>query len=592
MLTRRGTLLVLLGVASLSSHAQAQAPDEYSFRTLASIKPESTARFNNPQGVAVGADGTIYVADTDNHTIRKMTPAGEVTTLAGLAGTSGSADGVGTAARFSLPTGIAVDGSGTLYVADRGNSTIRKITPPGTVTTLAGAPLGLGPTYLNGIGTEARFELPSDLAVDSTGTVYVADTYNCAIRKITPEGIVTTFAGPGPSGAVQCQNVLFGSTAGFVDGVGTAARFRFPVGVAVDNAGIVYVADTGNSAIRKITQAGVVSTLTRVPESLLASPTAIAVHNSGTLYVADAGDSRIKKVSTDGTVTTLAGSSTGSADGSGSAAQFNNPSGIDVDAAETAYVGDTWNHTIRKITAGGVVTTLAGKPLERGSSDSVKPSRFTGVAVDSARVVYATDASSHSVVKITSTGTVSTLAGVPGTSGTADSGAGATFSYPGGIAVDGAGTIYVTESSTIRKITASGGVSTLAGLAGAYGITDGPGSAARFRILRGAAVDSGGTLYVADGFNFTIRKVTPGGIVTTFAGWPGATGSVDGTGIAARFASPQGVAVDASGNVYVADGDTIRKITPGGVVTTLAGLAGSPGSEDGTGGAPLSHSET
>jgi sugar lactone lactonase YvrE len=196
-----------------------------------------TAQFNLPHGVAVAANGTVYVADTDNHTIRQLTPAGQVTTLAGLAGSAGSADGVGTQARFSHPSGIAVDASGTLYVADNGNYTVRKITPAGVVTTLAGLARHKGSA--EGAGATARFHTPNGLAVDSYGTVYVADYINSVIRQITPRGEVTTFAGE----LKGWRNV---------DGPRAQARFEFPFGVAVGPNGWVYVADSGSRTIRVI----------------------------------------------------------------------------------------------------------------------------------------------------------------------------------------------------------------------------------------------------------------------------------------------------------------------------------------------------
>ena len=175
-----------------------------------------------------------------------MTPAGVVTTLAGLAGSQGSADGTGSAARFAWPIGVAVDSTGNVYVADNGNDTIRKVTPAGVVTTLAGLAGSSGSA--DGTGSAARFYGPSGVAVDSAGNVYVADTGNYTIRKVTPAGVVTTLAG-------------LAGTEGSADGTGSAARFSYPSGVAVDSAGNVYVADTGNNTIRKVTPAGVVTTL-------------------------------------------------------------------------------------------------------------------------------------------------------------------------------------------------------------------------------------------------------------------------------------------------------------------------------------------
>jgi streptogramin lyase len=204
----------------------------------------AAARFNSPCGVATDSAGNVYVADTRNSTIRKITPAGVVSTLAGTPGASGSTDATGAAARFNSPYGVATDSAGNVYVADSRNRTIRKITPAGVVSTLAGS-AGSAGTADGGVA--ARFSFPSEVATDSAGNVYVADANNGTIRKLTPAGVVTTLAGT--AGA-------FGST----DAIGAAAHFYFPYGVATDNAGNVYVADMVNHTIRKITPAGGVVT--------------------------------------------------------------------------------------------------------------------------------------------------------------------------------------------------------------------------------------------------------------------------------------------------------------------------------------------
>ena len=258
----------------------------------------AAARFNNPSGVAVDGAGYVYVADLFNNSIRRITVAGvgAVGTLAGTAGSAGTADGTGADARFSGPFGVAVDGAGNVYVADRFNNSIRKITGAGAVgvSTVAGAAGSAGST--DGTFAAARFNGPFGVAVDGAGNVYVADRGNHTIRKITGAG----------AGAVSTLAGTAGS-AGSVNGTGAAARFNNPSGVAVDGAGNVYVADTGNHTIRKITGAGAVST--------------------------------------------LAGSvgSAGSTDGTGAAARFNGPFGVAVDAAGAVYVADQYNNTIRVI---------------------------------------------------------------------------------------------------------------------------------------------------------------------------------------------------------------------------------------------------
>ena len=212
----------------------------------------SAARLNSPSAVAVDRAGNLYVTDEGNNTIRKVTPVGTnwvLTTLAGLAGTSGSADGTGSAARFDGPEGVAVDSSGNIFVVDNGDNTIRKVTLTGTnwvVTTLAGLAGSSGSADDSGIA--AGFNNPESVAVDSAGDLFVADWGNCTIRKVTPTGVVTTLAG------------LAGSS-GNSDGTGSQARFAFPYGVAVDGAGTVYVSDNANHTVRKVTSAGVVTTL-------------------------------------------------------------------------------------------------------------------------------------------------------------------------------------------------------------------------------------------------------------------------------------------------------------------------------------------
>jgi sugar lactone lactonase YvrE len=295
----------------------------------------------------VDAAGAVYLADQSNHTIRKITASGVATTLAGAALNPGTADGTGSAARFKYPYGVAIDGSGVLYVSDQYNHTIRKITPAGLVTTLAGLPGYHGSA--NGMGTAARFHNPAGVAVDAAGNVYVADQSNHAIRKITPAGLVTTLAGQAFS-------------PGSADGAGSTARFENPAGIAVDAAGMVYVADQDNRTIRKITPAGVVTRLagqtglsgSRDTVALYARfrfPAGVAVDAAGTLYVADRFNHTIRMVPTVGRVSTLAGNPqlVGSSNGTGSAARFNCPMGVAVDGTGAVYVADQSNHTVRVI---------------------------------------------------------------------------------------------------------------------------------------------------------------------------------------------------------------------------------------------------
>lgn len=286
------------------------------------------------------------------------------------------------------------------------------------------------------------------------------------------------------------------------------------------------------------------------------------------------------------TFATLAGTAdfVGFKDATGSEALFYNPNGIAVDKSGNVYVADTNNLRIRKITGGGVVTTLAGDGpgSADGTGDSAEFEAPIGIAVDVLGNVYVSDYTACTIRMITSGGVVTTLAGSPGSKGSSDgTGSAARFNGPIGVAVDSSGNVYVADANnyTIRKIAPGGVVTTLAGSAGSAAFADGTGSAARFDNPCGIAVDSTGNIYVSDAEDGTIRKITSGGVVTTLAGSPGALGSADGTGSAARFNGPYGASVDSAGNVYVADLDNslIRKITPAGVVTTLAGTVGVSG---------------
>lgn len=321
------------------------------------------AFFESPRGIAVDSLGNVYVSDSGqsnypsrpaDEAIRMITPAGVVTTIAGTTGQVGYADGIGTMATFDMPLGLAVDSGGNVYVADSVNDTVRRITPSGVVSTLAGAPGLMG--RADGKGSTARLNGPTGVAVDATGNVYVADNQLDLIRKITPDGVVTTFAGGGNVSIDQ-------------DGIGTDARFDVPYGIAVDPAGNLYISDMNACTIRKIDSSGVVTTLAGTakkigsadgtgPAAKFSFPAGIAADAKGNVYVADSGNSTIRKITPAGVVTTIGGiaGQTGWADGIGSAASFYWPYDIAVDGAGNIYVADSINGVIRK---GTLIATVA-----------------------------------------------------------------------------------------------------------------------------------------------------------------------------------------------------------------------------------------
>jgi hypothetical protein len=321
----------------------------------------SAAMFNGPADIALDSSGNAYVADANNSTVRMVTPAGIVTTLAGQFGVSGSTDGSGTTALFNHPAGIAVDGSGNAYVADTGNNTIRKLViATGAVTTLAGQAGVAGSSDC--AGTAASFDGLSGIAVDSTGNLYVSDTLNHTIRKVTAAGAVSTIAGTAGS-------------SGFTNATGTAALFHGPQGLTLDASGDLFVADTNNNAIRKLVIATGVVTTAAVQSGTAGAvdgansqaqfhyPSSVAVDSTGNLYVVDTDNHALREIAADGAVSTLAGlaGTSGSADGVGTSALFNFPTGVAVRSNITApagllpgpisstvvYVADTTNNTIR-----------------------------------------------------------------------------------------------------------------------------------------------------------------------------------------------------------------------------------------------------
>jgi sugar lactone lactonase YvrE len=538
----------------------------------------ASASFASPQGLASDGAGNLYVADNGNRVVRKIVIAtGDVTTfVAGFdnvvdvtsdgagnlyvvdgnqaivvqvdldtrsattlaGGGPPDADGVGTAAGFSRPNGIAADGMGNLYVSDAGNATIRKIViATGEVTTLAGSPGGFGSA--DGTGAAASFSSPGGLTIDGAGDLFVADVFNVTIRQVVlATGEVTTVAG---SAGLR----------GSIDGTGSAARFDFPQAVVSDGAGNLYVADSDNSLLRKV-------------------------------------------VAATGQVTTVVGrvATFGSRDARGTAALFGSVEDTFSDGAGNLYVCDNANNTIRKVVvATGEVTTIAGTAGLSGSNDGVgAAARFDGpdgVTGDGAGNLYVSDSRSSTIRKLDlATGAVTTIAGTAGVSGSVDGfGSAAQFDFPRGLAADGAGNLFVVDArnATIRKVViATGLVTTFAGFPHAFGNADGFGTAASFSDPRSIASDgAAGNLYVVEDFTSTIRKIfIPTAQVTTLAGSPNVVGSSDGTGSAARFNFPIDIASDGAGNLYVGDdgNHTIRKIVAAtGEVTTVAGVPGVSG---------------
>lgn len=537
-----------------------------------------SARFSVPLAVAADAAGNLWIADTGNHVIRRVTPAGDVVTIAGEPGVAGFADGPGSLARFRFPAGIAVDPvGGAVWISDKDNHVIRRMTPDGTVTTIAGEPGVAGSADAQ--GTAAKFAFPRGLVVDPGGAVYVADTQNQVIRRVTADGVAITHAGRMLSD-------------GSADGALTDARFRTPSDVRLDAAGNIYVADTGNHRIRKIAN-GMVTTFAGSTEGFRDGPGTRAQFNSpqgldadasGNLYVADQDNQRLRLVTPDGTVSTLA------------TEELESPAGVAF-ANGAVYVTDALNHALYRVDPGtGLAVAVAGSVPAPGlfhlpyavasdatgntyvaNGDSVEKiapdgdvttlaSGFglvTGIAIGPDGNFYVADVADARVYRLTPAGSVTTLAG------NADE-----FGAPWGIAVDSLRNVYVTDLSRhrIHVINAAGSVSTFAGT-GTPGWVDGSPAASRFRSPSGIAVDAARNVYITDFGNNAVRKYTHAtGLISTIVR------PTEGLN------APSGIVSDADGNLYVADyNHAIYRITAAGAKTLVAGLPGTPGNVDGTG---------
>ncbi len=458
---------------------------------------------------------------------------------------------------------------------EQSNSTPASPSTPaakGTMVLFAGNLGGAG--NINGNKALARFISPTGIAIDSDNNIYIADTNSNTIRKITfSTGIVSTLAGssliPGTSDSAN----------------GPDSRFNKPRGITVDSKGNIYVADTENSLIRKITPTGAVSTIA----NSFNKPEGIISDSIGNIYVSDTGNNTIRKITPDGTVTTIAGDdsshsadSTDSTAGNPLLARFNTPKGITIDSTnKNLFIVDSGNSTIRQFALEtGEVTTIAGDPNNVGSTDRdpsqpspTVPLFFNpeGITIDSFGYLYVSDTNNQTIRRIKpdplnpANLIVNTIAGLAENSGSTDGPSSSRFSSPTGIAVNSAGELYVTDTRnyTIRKINLENDVSTYAGAAPQTGLENSDtGSDGRFNTPLGLAVGTDHNLYVADTNNHSIRKVTPEGSVLTIAGFTGTTGNANGDGSISSFNFPRSIAIDSSRSLYVAelDSKSIRKI--------------------------------
>jgi sugar lactone lactonase YvrE len=565
-------LIVFVVSFAVSSPAQSSIITTHA----GSAVPESSAQaithpIDQPSGVVLDGAGGFYVSSAIQNRVYRVTADGALTLIAGNSSAGFSGDGgPATSARLNRPSGIALDAAGNLYIADTWNGRVRKVNAAGVISTIGDTPLAN----------------PQSVAVDATGNLYIADTWNGRVRKVTADGVMTIVAGNG--------------TIGFSGDGGPAAsaQIGIPSAVAVDAAGNLYISDTANHRIRKVTVNGVISTVVGDGRTIrgggdggpatsaqINGALGLALDAAGNLYIADAYDSSIRKVTPDGVISTIDGGLVRFDVGDQVIffAQFRFPSGVAVDATGNVYIADTNNSRVSRVTAGGVISTVAGVGIgfvgDGGPATSARLLSPTDVAVDAAGNLYITDSTNSRIRKVTADGVISTVAGrginVPTHLGDGGLATSALLFYPRSIAVDAAGNLYIAEGNhNIRKVTADGVISTIAGSTRfGFGGDGGPATSALLGSPTGVAVDAAGNLYIADSYNQRIRKITVDGMISTIAGTGTYGFSGDGgPAISAELASPSGVAVDTAGNLYIADlgNFRVRKVTAGGLISTIA----------------------
>lgn len=567
--------------------------------------PALNAQLAYPDGLAVDGAGNVYVTDRDANVIRRISAAGVISTFAGT-GTRGFSGDAGPAlnAQLNGPTGLTLDSTGALYVADTGNSSIRRIATDGSIVTVAGT----GGRDFDGDGgpaTKAVLNGPEGIAVDLAGNFYIADTFNNRIRKVSTDGIITTFAGDGfPGGSGD-------------DGPAEKATLFLPTDVAVDRAGTLYIADLGASRIRIVAKGIISSVAGKAVEQLatdglpalsvrLSGPTGVAVDSSGTFYFAEgsigsgsgltSGDFKIWKVGPNGILITVAGTGHNSLAGDGGLAvkaQINTPSGIAFDSAGNLYFADTGNQRIRKISTNGTISTVAGNGImgfagDGGPATQAVLNQPVGVAVDSEGHIFIADSANNRIREVLSDGTIGTFAGNGNAAFFGDGTAPifAAIHAPRGLAFDPAGNLYIadTQDHRVRKINPDNTIVTVAGN-GQPGFSGdgGPAINAALNLPSSIAFDSAGNLYIADQANNRIRKVSTNGTISTVAGTDTVFTGDGGPAAIALISHPQGVAVDRAGNLYISETgeNRIRKVTTDGIISTLAGTGNCCYSNDG-----------
>jgi sugar lactone lactonase YvrE len=554
--------------------------------------PASAAQLNDPRGLTVDGQGNLFIADYRNSRIRRVSPDGIIATVAGDGGCCFSGDGgPATSAQLSYPDGVAVDGGGNLLIV--GGDRVRKVSPDGIINTVAGD----GVRRFSGDGgpaADAQLNGAIAVAADQAGNLFIGELGR--IRRVSASGIITTVAGVGAYGH---------SGDG---GPATSAQLTEPRGLVVDGAGNIEIADPWNPGIRNVSPDGIITTVAGKGDEL-GRPTGVAVDSTGYLFVTD--QRRIRKISPNGIVATVSGGGPCCFWGDGgpatSAAMW--PGSLAVDAEGNLYIADI--NRIRRVSRDGIITTVAGNGTagysgDGGPATSATLGGRTGLAVDSAGNLFIADSANHRIRQVSRSGIITTVAGngTPGFSGDGGPATSAGLNIPYAVAVDSAGNLFIADigNHRIRKVSPSGTITTVAG----NGMSDfsgdgGPATSAAMS-PRAVGVDATGNLFVADVgddqaalfYDATndrlsqvhrIRRVSSDGTVTTVAGGGTAHWGDGGPATSADIRFPTALAVDDAGNLFLTTSgidyeivgpERVRMVSPGGIITTVAGN-GMPG---------------
>lgn len=617
------------------SLASAQAPNAYIVSTVAGIYPlgdggpATSALLFGPRSTVIAANGDIYVADTRNRSIRRInsegsiatfliresywdiatgpagvifaintagtnvyriSPTGTVTTYAGIGRAAFGGDGAQATLAAINAYNIAADSRGVLYIADAGNNRIRKVTTDGVISTVAGS-ARFGSSGDNGPATSAQLNFPQGVAVDRNGVLYIADTLNNRIRRVSIDGIITTFAGNGTA-----------TTSG--DGGNPVfAGIPSPTRVSLDQAGNLYV--VSSNRVRRITPGGQISTFAGngqagytgdggpATQATFYSINGVTEDSKGGILICDYTNDRIRRVDGNGIITTFAGAGHFVGDnGPATDAIMKFPEGVTMASDGTMYITDAENYRLRAISPNGVMRTVLGNGVASfadGPATSARAGLVGGVLLHSDGSLYFSDSSNHRIRKLSTTGQVSTVAGngSAGFGGDESPATVARLNVPYGLAFDANNNLYVADSANhrIRKITPEGVITTAAGIGtGGFSGDGGRATLARLNSPRAVTFDRLGSMYISDGLNNRVRKVDLNGIITTIAGDGNCcSGGDNGPALSARIGLPAGLLFDSGGNLVVAayNADQIRRISPDGNIITIAGTGSFGWSGDG-----------